>query len=329
MPSMRKVGWRGRLSLLAALALVLGTGYLVGERYAARDWLPWFRSQKGSLVSVTEVERQPVPEGALRLLQLADDRGLIVNVQVREPPPDERPHPVLLTLGGINSGGRVAGMFPDTGRIMLVSIDYPYEGRRRRLSAWEFITRLPAMRRAVMLTPPATMLVLDYLYGRDDVDRQRIVLVGGSFGALLAPAAAAAESRISGLAILLGAGDLQSLIEANIDVPAPLEGPVAWAVNLVVSPVEPLKYIHRVAPRPSLLVSGTGDRRMPEALGQKLHDQARQPRTSVWLEMGHATLESPEFRALVAAALAEWLVETGFLSPADAEAVRSLGVDRS
>jgi len=220
-------------------------------------------------------------------------------------------------------------MFPDTGRIMLVSIDYPYEGRRRRLSAWEFITRLPAMRGAVMLTPPATMLVLDYLYGRDDVDRQRIVLVGGSFGALLAPAAAAAESRISGLAILLGAGDLQSLIEANIDVPAPLEGPVAWAVNLVVSPVEPLKYIHRVAPRPSLLVSGTGDRRMPEALGQKLHDQARQPRTSVWLEMGHATLESPEFRALVAAALAEWLVETGFLSPADAEAVRSLGVDRS
>jgi len=314
--------WR-RLSLsLGAATLVLGVGYLVGERYAARDWLAWFRSQKGVLVAVTEVEQRRLPHGTLRLLQLVDDRGLVVRIQVREPQPDGDPHPVLVTLGGIKVGGRVAGSVPDAGRIMLVSVDYPYEGKRRQLSKWEFMTSLPAMRRAVLRTPPATMLVLDYLHGRNDVDRRRIVLVGGSFGALLAPAAAAAEPRISGLVVLLGAGDLQSLIAANIELPALIEGVVAWLANLVVSPVEPLKYIHRVSPRPVLLVNGTGDTRMPEGLGHKLHARAGYPKTAIWLEIGHATLATPEFRVLVTGALAAWLVETGFLSSAEAGALR-------
>lgn len=314
--------------LLAAVGLLVGAGYVAGERYAARDWLGWFQAQKGRLVGAEELERRPLPEGGLRLLRLADDRGLAVTIQVKEPPPDGQAHPVLVALGGVQRGGRTAELLPQTGRFILVAVDYPYEGRRRGLSGWEFATALPAMRRAVLETMPAVMLVLDYLYRRADVDRERIVLAGGSFGALLAPAAAAAEPRISALAVLFGAGDLERLIAANIEVPAPFERQVAWLANLIVSPVEPLKYLHRVAPRPVLLINGRGDPRMPEALGRRLQEQARDPKTVVWFDIGHATIRSTEFRGLVVGAFADWLVGTGMLSPGEAQALRPPAEER-
>jgi len=314
--------------LLTALALAGAAAWWTGERYAARDWLPWFVSQKGELVSVVELERRALPDGMLRTLRLTDDRGLAVDVQLREPPADGRPHPVLVMLGGVQTGGRTSELVPQAGPFILASMDYPYAGRRRGLSAWEFVAALPAMRRAVLMTIPAMMLVLDHLHGREDVDRDRIVLAGGSFGALLAPAAAASEPRITGLAVLFGAGDLEALIAATLEVPAPFEGPVAWLANLIVSPVEPLKYVGRVAPRPVLLVNGTGDPRMPVELGRLLQERARQPKKVVWLDIGHATVRSPRFRALVVATLADWLVETGVISTAEAGALRSMGQDR-
>ena len=67
-----------------------------------------------------------------------------------------------------------------------------------------------------MDTVPAGMMVLDYLHGRGDVDTDRIVVAGGSFGALISPALAAADERITAVAILFGAGDLQQVIEENL-----------------------------------------------------------------------------------------------------------------
>jgi len=320
--------WRRRAVLAGVVVLAIAATWWAGERYAARDWLPWFVAQKGVLVSVVELERRDTPQGVLQALRLTDDRGLAVDVQLRTPPTDAHRHPVLVILGGVQTGGRTSELVPTTGPFVLASVDYPYAGRRRGLSVPEFVAALPAMRRAVLMTPPAVMLVLDYLHTRGDIDRDRIVLAGGSFGALLAPAAAAAEKRIGGLAVLFGAGDLESLIAATLEVPAPLDRPVAWIANLVVSPVEPLKYIGRVAPRPVLLVNGRGDARMPEALGRRLQERAGSPRKVVWLDVGHATVRSVEFRALVVQTLANWLVETGFLSAAEAESLGSVNEDR-
>jgi len=320
--------WRRRAVLAGVVALVLTATWGAGERYAARDWLPWFVAQKGELVSVTEVQRTDTPHGTLQALRLTDDRGLAIDVQLRVPQTDGRLHPVLVILGGVQTGGRTSELVPDTGPFILASVDYPYAGRRRGLSFLEFVTALPAMRRAVLMTPPAVMLVLDYLHTRGDVDRDRIVLAGGSFGALLAPAAAATEKRITGLAVLFGAGDLESLIAATLEVPAPFDRPVAWIANLIVSPVEPLKYIGRVAPRPVLLVNGRGDARMPEALGRRLQELAGSPRKVVWLDVGHATVRSAEFRALVVDTLADWLVETGVLSSVEADSLRSTNEER-
>lgn len=320
--------WPRRSILPGVLVLAVAGTWWAGERYAARDWLPWFVAQKGELVSVAVLNRRQTPQGMLQALRLTDNRGLAVDVQLRLPPPDGRLRPVLVILGGVQTGGRTSELVPDTGPFILASVDYPYAGRRRGLSVGQFLAALPAMRRAVLMTAPATMLVLDYLHTREDVDRDRIVLAGGSFGALLAPAAAAAEPRIDGLVVLFGAGDLESLIAATLDVPGPFDRPVAWIANLIVSPVEPLKYIGRVAPRPVLLVNGRGDARMPEALGRKLQEQAGNPKKAVWLDIGHATIRSTEFRAVVIDTLADWLAETGVLSAGEADSLRLRDEDR-
>lgn len=308
--------------IVAVSAAVLGATYRAGEHYAARDWLPWFQAQKGQLVRVAELDHVELHDSTLRRLRLTSDRGLAVTIQVREPRADGRPHPALLTLGGVKSGGRVSEQLPSTGRFVVVSIDYPYEGKRRDLSVWEAFTTWPAMRRGLLDTVPATMMAVDYLHTRKDIDRQRIILAGGSLGALIAPAAAAAEPRIAALAVLFGAGALEPLIAANLELPAPVEKPVAWVANLVVSPLEPLKYIGRVAPRPTLLINGTGDSRMPAALGRRLQAQAGEPRTTLWFDIGHASIRSAEFAQLVIDAFAVWLVENGLASDREARMLR-------
>ncbi len=49
------------------------------------------------------------------------------------------------------------------------------------------VSTLPRVRMAAFDTVAATLLALDYLASRPDVDAQRIFLVGGSTGAELGP----------------------------------------------------------------------------------------------------------------------------------------------
>jgi fermentation-respiration switch protein FrsA (DUF1100 family) len=273
-------------------------------------------------MGVVETDKQKRSHDYLQTLRLTDDQGRAVTVQVKTPVAGKAPHPVILTLGGVNSGGRVAADLPRTGDFVVVSIDYPYDGRRRGVSAWEAATRWPAMRRALLDTVPATMLAVDYLFQREDIDQNRIVLVGGSLGALIAPAAAAAEPRIDAVAVLFGAGNIQQLIMANLRVRAPLQRPLAWIAHVVLSPLEPLKYIGRVTPRPVLLINGTGDARMPAELGRELQDRAKEPKTTLWFDIGHASIRSANFRGLVINSFADWLVEEGILTGRQASEIR-------
>jgi dienelactone hydrolase len=152
------------------------------------------------------------------------------------------------------------------------------------------------------------------LYNRHDVDRERIVLAGGSFGALFSPALAASDERISAVAIFFGAGDLETLVAANLELPAPVRPVATWLGATLVSPMEPLKYIDRVAPRPVFILSGTDDPRMPEVCGRALQERAGEPKTIRWLPVGHVNIRSPEFHEEILELFLAWLVEIDVIS---------------
>lgn len=312
---------RHRIAIWAGIlvAAILGV-YFAGETYQRRDHLAFFLEQKGNLESVEETPIDDRSDSTTYHLELRSDRGLVVEAYLRIPRPANGLLPVVLILGGAGTGMRTLD-FLGPSSAMLLALEYPYHGKKDGLSKREFIQALPEMRQAILDTVPASSLALDYLWQRADVDRTRILLAGGSFGALFTPAVAAAEQRVSAVAILLGAADLYSLLENNLDIPAPSRQILAWIGTNIVSPMEPAKYIHRISPRPVFMLNGTEDPVMPESSARLLHDLARRPKTVRWIPMGHVELRSPEFHQVVLDALVDWLVEIQFTSPEEAASV--------
>jgi dienelactone hydrolase len=320
----RREKWKRRSLLAAAWLALLLVLYESIESYRARDYLAEFHERKGRLAAVDEsVEIRD--DHILKSLTLHSDNGLSVRAFVRIPRSATPPRAAVITLGGLRSGVRALDYVRDTGGLVVLAMDFPYAGKRSRLTAVEFVRGLPAMRRALLDTPAATMLGVDYLTGLREVDPDRIMLLGGSLGALVAPAAAAADTRISALGLLFGAGDLSALGEANLRLPRILRPPLAWVLSTLTSPMEPLKYIGRVAPRPVFMLNGTGDPRMPEQCARRLHDAAGEPKAIRWIDAGHVDIRDENFRDLVLEDVRAWMTEQGYvLDPAGGgEAARS------
>lgn len=319
-PSPRSIGCILAIPVVAGAILYAG-----GELYEGRDYLMWFRDRKSALVSVSESALRTDAERSLLRLALTDANGLEVEGYLRVPNTGREPHPALLVLGGVRTGKHTLEYLGDTGDWIVLALDYPYRGPRSALSRREFLAALPRMRRAVLNTIPAGMLAVDYLLRRPDVDPGRLVLAGGSFGALFSPALGAADERISAVAIFFGAGDLGALIDANLDLGWPLDPVATWLGSVIVSPLEPLKYVGRISPRPVFMLNGTEDPAMPLECSRALHDAAREPKTICWLQVGHVDVRSPEFHRRVIREFVTWLRTIGFVRPGESSSFTPAG----
>jgi dienelactone hydrolase len=291
---------------LLLLILCIHTGSWI---YCQRDYSTHFKSQKGEITSVREAPLALQSGSALAEIELLNDRGLTVRGYISVPTSRNGPFPVLLMLGGLRTGKHVLDYIGEMENAILLALDYPYEGKKSKMGVGEFLSNLPSMRQAVMNTVPAVLLAIDYLIARDDVDADRITLIGGSVGALFSPAIAASDQRITAVAILFGAGDVQSLIKANIDMRTPVPSIAAWLGGTLISPLEPLKYVDRISPRPLFMLNGTGDPRMPEHCSRRLHEKAKNPKTIHWIPAGHIHIRDNEFHNKVRVLLEEWLKE--------------------
>jgi len=286
--------------------------FIAAETYRAHDFSEYFLERQGRLAAA-DISFREAGDGWERFdVALRDDRGIEIDA-ILQIPDNIQAATTLLVLAGVRTNRRSIESLEAVGPLVLLFIDYPYEGKRSKLGAGEFLAAIPRMRRAILDTPAAVTLAVDFLMTRTEVDRSRILLVGGSFGALIGPAATAFEPRLAGAAFLFGAGDLRTLMAANI--PAP--GWAAWmgasVVSLMTSPVEPTKYIGRIAPRPVFILSGRSDERLPESCTRALHDAAREPKRVRWIEAEHLQIHTDHLRTIVRAEFEAWLIEAGFL----------------
>lgn len=303
------------LIVLICLCMLAAALYLTGEWYRRRDYRGRFCAMRGRLtaVQVTDDERR---DGHLfQSVELRNERGIAVSACLKAPIGDGERYPVLVILGGLRTGRKTIDYLNGTSGIILFTLDYPYEGKTENLKFLEFARSLPRIRRAVLETVPAIMLGIDYLLTRDDVAPGKIILTGGSLGAIFTPAAAAADERIAAAVMLFGAGDIEQLVRANLDMPAVVAAPAGWACAVLASPVEPLKYIADISPRPLFLLNGTDDPRIPIRCSRLLHKTAREPKTVKWIDVGHLNVRSNEFHDLVSRELIEWLVSRELVAP--------------
>lgn len=295
------------LAVLFLVVLPLG-GFVAGEWYRDRDYGERFLEMHEGLAKADIMLEDEADGHRLYSVRFGDGGDTEVSGYLKVPTQVPGKCPAMIILGGVRTGRRTIEYIHGTRGVVLLALDYPYAGKKEKLSPWEFASALRSIRRAIIRTVPAAMLGVDYLLTRDDVDVNRIVLVGGSVGAVFVPAVAAADQRIAGAAMLFGAADLESLMRANLQIPGVLARAASWLGAVLTSPVEPEKYIGRISPRPVFMLNGTGDPRMPERCSKRLHEAAGDPKTIRWIDAGHVNIRAVEFHRLVSRELADWLV---------------------
>jgi predicted esterase len=296
-----------------SIAILLLAVYITGEIYRSIDYRKRFLERRGRLVETGEYFVGENEGHRLFEITLESSTGIRTEGFLKAPAEEGGLRPAFLILGGLRTGRKTVEYVHNTRGIVLLALDYPYEGKTSRMSTWEFIRLVPRIRRAVLDTTPAVMTAVDYLLERDDVDPGRIIVIGGSLGTFFVPAHAAIDDRPAAAVMIYGAGDIQSILGARHEIPRWLARPAGWLGAVLISPIEPLKYVGNISPRPLLMISGTQDPRIPERCSRLLHDAASEPKTVKWIDAGHVSIQEEEFRGLISDAMISWLVEQGLV----------------
>jgi fermentation-respiration switch protein FrsA (DUF1100 family) len=219
---------------------------------------------------------------------------------------DGRCYPAVLLQDGREEDSAVIGRLPaEFGDVIVLSLDYPAEiPYTMRLR--DVVLHGDRLERAARKIPALFSLGASYLAQRPDVDTARIALAATSFAVPFATVAAAVDQRFRNVALIYGAGDLPSVVAANLTIrPRFLRSAVAWLATRPFAAFFPERFIGRIAPRPIVMVNGADDPQMPVRAVQRLYDAARPPKSLIWLRTGHlAPTDSALIRALVDTALA-------------------------
>ncbi len=269
-------------------------------------WLGWpshtrVAARLTALASV-EDEGWTLPATGVRTqsVRLQGANGLSFGLRVLLP--DEAvaaPLPVALILGGHRTGRDAVNLLGHPGRLAVVALDYPYDGPERPRGVRESLSTLPPARRALLETPAAVALAVEWIVAQPWADPTRLDLVGVSLGTQFAAAAAALEPRISRVWFIQGGADSRRWLTHQLRerVPSPaLQSSVATSLWWIAhgASLTPEKWIDRISPRPVTIVGATEDIALPPALVHALYDAAGEPRRLVWIEGGHVNPRRPE-----------------------------------
>jgi acetyl esterase/lipase len=232
--------------------------------------------------------------------------------------------PAAVIVGGIQRGRRIAaaaGLDRIARQTVLVSPDYPLEQRRHTFEGLSLLTTLPYIRPAAFDSVAQTLLLLDYLETRPDVDPRRLFLVGGSMGAPIVTIAGGVDRRPAAVVVLYGGGQLAALIAHTLEQPGQPRPYPHWAAVVtgqglawLFAPLAPERYVPAIAPRRFLMINGAGDSLVPRANVLALYDAARQPKELIWVEGEHIQPEETALIAHVSSTVSAWLEKQGLLT---------------
>lgn len=303
------LGCMARRPLFAFAVIVVALAAV--WRYTARDYRPAFARSAGALIQVRDSTEVGLATGGERLTEvtLRSDTGLEARLRVRAPDePGNVRHPAILLVGGIRTGRRAVDLPSETGGFVVAGLDYPYDG-----PVWPtgvgWARHLPALRGALLEMPAAMLLAAQYLYSREDVDPDRVTVVGVSFGAPFATAVAATDRRLAGAALLHGGADIEAMAKTAFG--ARLGGVqgalVARATALLLAPLEPARYAGGIAPRPTLVVAAQSDERIDRHSAEALIDAVREPRRVVWSDTEHVSSDRKSSVEQLFALTVDWM----------------------
>jgi hypothetical protein len=281
------------------------------------------RSRAGSLTRVETTPLRSLSASRLEALALHSSSGLEVHGLVRVPAPGRPPYAGAVVVGGIKRGSRVVtvGGLDDIARgAVIVSPDYPLQLRGDSWRGLVALRTLARLRPAALDSVCDVLLLTEYLSRRPDVDPQRIFLIGGSLGAVVAAVAGGIDARPAAVVLLYGGGDLGPLIAHTLRHPAQ-DAPVPHSIAPLVgralawwlTPLAPERYAAAIAPRTLIMINGADDSLVPRRYALALYDAARQPKELVWVEGEHVQPSETALVERLAGVVTARLVARGLL----------------
>jgi predicted alpha/beta hydrolase family esterase len=184
----------------------------------------------------------------------------------------DRPWTAVL-LGGFRSGDRAALLLPETLHVHILAIDWPWKGPRN-LNAVQFLSSLPAIRRAALRSPAALALGVDAVSRQPEVDATRIAIVGASLGVPITIASLELTSVPAACALIYGGADIKAWMShalAHHGTPARLAALVARLAFTFVRPLEPALHKAAAAKLRLLIMNARNDQFVPPAVAEALH----------------------------------------------------------
>lgn len=292
---MKQIAWA--LLALLATALAAGAWWLADH---ARPRHHEFAERRGAQV-LAESAPTRIETGGFtsQAVSLHADSGLRVNVRVLRPSAQHAPLPVIVLLGGHRTGSDAVDLIGHPGEVVMVALDYPYHGAAEVRTTAGFFRGIRAIQEALLDTPPAASLVLDWLESQPWADVGRAELVGVSFGTPFVAVAGALDERFQRVWFIHGGAGNRGWIEHNLADRVPqgwLRPFAAFLVHLLVygNSFDTEDWVARIAPRPVVIIGARDDERLPEHKVENLYRAAKPPKELLWTAGGHVDPRRPD-----------------------------------
>jgi cephalosporin-C deacetylase-like acetyl esterase len=155
---------------------------------------------------------------------------------------------------------------------------------------------------------------VDYLSTRAGCDPARIGYLGASMGGFLGAMLAGVDERVQAPVLLVSGGDWSTMLESSVAREFRRRATSAGIerARRLLDPIDPVRWVGRISPRPVLMIAGDADTAVPPASARALHAAAREPKTVVWYHGGH-TMPAADEGQRILTTVALWLA--GHLGP--------------
>jgi len=300
--------------LVAALALLLATGCQTTSPETLRVSL-------GQKPPIAHTQRILLGETSLSkryALRIHTGQGWRFEYYLRVPRGVSKPIPAVLVLAGFETGRQALDFLDERDDVILLSMDYPYEGPSE-FKGFNLFRAVPSLRRMGLATVEAGSLALDYFWEQPQVDRDKIILIGVSFGSIFTTILGGLDRRARAVVLIYGGGDLPLLIQRN------LRGEPWWLPPFVIPPLvraffddfEPLRFVEWISPRLLLMINSRQDEFFPAASTEALFQRAKEPKKLIWYETGHMDLFDPSLIRRLTQEVVKELRNAGYFPPPD------------
>lgn len=302
LPPRSRFPWCRWLAGGLGLLLLVAVGWLAWQ---ARPHYGYFAARRAATHTfVAEPEHTEAGGFVSQAVRVRGDNGLTVDLRVLRPGGEPVRRPLVVLLGGHRTGRDAVDLLGAPGSLVVAALNYVYDGPERPRGWRQILATIPPARRALLDTPPAVSLALDWLLAQPWVDPARVELVGVSLGVPFAAVAGASDPRFKRVWLIHGGAGNREWFEHSLQSRVEtvwLRRLTSHLIYLLAHgpTLETGYWAARIAPRPVIIIGARADRRLPSRLVERLYHEAGEPKELIWIEGGHVDRRPEAVRLLL------------------------------